>query len=365
MAGEGKPTPPRFSRGKLSGEGGTTRWYRFQPLIINKKVQPHPTVVLITKVLLRYGLKEKTHYFLDARNEMGLIAISGEKKWVDLVASLLEHLEEDQDQIRVKVRVVETLTTRDLQSGIETALDRKTSKNTFFRGFSINHQPKSYLDSVLSPTIPYTGSTIGFGTVEDVDAQGNFVSKSRERVGSVSLALRALGEKQVSDIIAKPELVVVSGGRAEFKIEKKFPYQFVEIRGTSAKVYAKTLDLGVTLLVVPYLVGKNKIHLDVTAKVENQAGFVEIGPGTKMPFTSKRQIKTTVIVPSGFEIVLGGLYQKEYSVVEKGVPLLSEIPILGYLFKSYWQVLKRKELLFFIQPKISQVRTRLFTPVGD
>ncbi|MHC4780570.1 MAG: type II and III secretion system protein, partial [Planctomycetota bacterium] len=175
---------------------------------------------------------------------------------------------------------------------------------------------------------------------------------------------RALGEKQVSELLAKPGLTVAPGERAEFKIHKQFPYQFVQIVGTTAKVSAKTLPLGVTLGITMFIVGEDKIHMDLDALVENQAGFVEVGPGTKLPFTTKRQIKTSVIVPSGFEVVIGGLFQKDFSVVEKGVPLLSEIPVLGYLFKSYWRNEKRKELLFFIKPDVIKHRKKLYTPLG-
>jgi type II secretory pathway component GspD/PulD (secretin) len=354
--GEKKPT--EFSRGRVTGKAGDTVWFRYQPRV------PH-AINLAKAVLARHGLVHGKHIWFDLRDDVGLLAITGKRKWVKVARSLLEFLEENQPQIRVKVRIVETQTSRDLQTGLETSLERKSSKDTFFRGFSINNQPKSYLDSILSPTIPFTGTSLGFGTVDDVDAQGNFVSKTRERVGAVTLALRAMGEKQVADLLAKPDLMVVPGEPAEFKIHKQFPYQYVEIRGTSAKVFAKTLPLGVTLKLTLFVVGKDRVQMDVDALVENQAGFVEIGPGTKLPFTSKRQIKTTVTVPSGFEVVVGGLFQNDYSVVEKGVPLLSEIPILGYLFKSYWRVQKRKELLFFIQPKIMETRARLFSPLGD
>jgi type IV pilus assembly protein PilQ len=117
--------------------------------------------------------------------------------------------------------------------------------------------------------------------------------------------------------------------------------------------------------VTPHIIGEDRIHIHIEATVDNQAGFVEVGPGTQYPFTSKRQVVTSVTVPSGFEVVIGGLFQKENSVVEKGVPLLSEIPILGYLFKSYWRVQTRKELLFFIQPRIVRPRARLFSPGMD
>jgi type II secretory pathway component GspD/PulD (secretin) len=364
-AGE-TPKKPGFSREKLSGKAGETIWYRFQAKNPKDKGNEHYHVIaLVQRVLKRYGLDAGKHYWLDRSDDLGLLAITGDRKWTKLIRSLLGFLEEEQPQVRIQARIVETLTRRDLQAGVDSSIERKSSKDTFFRGFSIDHQPQAYLDSILHKTIPYTGSSVGFGTVDTVDAQGNFVSKTRERVGAVSLALRALGEHQTSNILAEPDQMVLSGGTAEFRVKKSFPIQNVQITGSTTKVTIKEKDLGTFMTVVPHIVGKDRVYLKIDVKVENQAGFVEVGPGTKYPFTSLRQVKTSVTVRSGYEVVIGGLFQKEYSVVEKGVPLLSEIPLVGYLFKSYWRTKSRKELLFFIKPRIIKPRARLLSPAGD
>jgi len=364
-AGE-TPKKPGFSREKLSGKMGETIWYRFQAKNPKAKGNEHYHVIaLVERVLKRYGLNAGKHYWLDRNDDLGLLAITGDRKWTKLIRSLLGFLEEEQPQVRIQARIVETLTTRDLQAGVDSSLERKSSKDTFFRGFAINHQPQAYLDSILHKTIPYTGSSVGFGTVDTVDAQGNFVSKTRERVGAVSMALLALGEHQTSNILAKPDQMVLSGGTALFHVKKKFPVQNVQFSGTTTKVSVKEKDLGITMNVVPHIVGKDRVYLKIDATVENMAGFVEVGPGVQLPFTSKRQVMTSVMVPSGNEVVIGGLFQSEYSVVEKGVPLLSEIPLVGYLFKSYWRVKTRKELLFFVKPRIIKPRARLFSPAGD
>jgi type IV pilus assembly protein PilQ len=78
-----------------------------------------------------------------------------------------------------------------------------------------------------------------------------------------------------------------------------------------------------------------------------------------------REIKDTVILSSGTTMAIGGLYQDEDTVVEKGVPVLSEIPILGFLFKSYRSLKTKKELRFLVRPKIVQPFDRFFVPSED
>ena len=63
----------------------------------------------------------------------------------------------------------------------------------------------------------------------------------------------------------------------------------------------------------------------------------------------------------GFSVFHKG-YQKETAVVEKGVPVLSDIPLLGLLFKSYWTTKRKKELRLYITPRIIQPFDRFFVP---
>ncbi|MCU0722102.1 MAG: type II and III secretion system protein [Planctomycetes bacterium] len=349
-AGQAPPPPAsppapaaEFERGRIKGKAGETLWFRFEP--------GNPGAVdLVQRVLGRYGLAHGQHYWCDRHDPLGLLAVTGEARWIELIRSVLGFLAEEQPQVRVKVRILETYSSRDLQSGVETGLDRKTSTDTFFRKYRMTHPPKAYSDSLVTTSSPFTGTTAGFGTVETVDAKGNFLSSSREREGSADLALRVLGEHQTSKVLAEPDLLVLNGVQASISTGQNYPYQKVLITGSTARVEVENLHLGVTLNLTPFVVGEDRIHLVLEALVENQAGWVETGPGTKFPFTSRRSVKTSVLVPSGYEVVVGGLFQKEFSVVEKGVPLLSDIPLVGYLFKSYWRVQKRRELVFFIRP---------------
>jgi len=353
------PAPPEtaFSGERLHGKAGETLWFRFEP--------GNPGAVdLVQRVLGRYGLAQGQHYWCDRNDPLGLLAVTGEARYVDLIRSVLGFLVEQQPQVRVKVRIVETYSSRDLQSGVETSLDRKTAKDTFFRGYRMSHLPSAYLDSIVTTTSPFGGTTAGFGTVNTVDAKGNFISASRDREGAADLALRAIGEHQASKVLAEPDLLVLNGTLATISTGQNYPYQKILITGATARVEVETLKLGVTLNLTPFVVGDDRIHLVIDALVENQAGLVETGSGTKYPFTSRRSVKTSVIVPSGFEVVIGGLFQKEFSVAEKGVPLFSDIPLIGLLFKSYWRVQKRRELHFFIRPRLVGSRTRLLDP-GD
>jgi pilus assembly protein CpaC len=269
-----------------------------------------------------------------------------------VVLQAITFLDLDRPHIKVTVQIAETLDTGDVQSGINITWDRKTSERTFFRGFSMDNRPQAYLNSLLSPTIPFQGSTAEFGTV---DASGNIINKKEyDQVGALYMAIRALSDEQHAEILAQPSILVAAGEEAQVKTGSSYPYQQVTFQGSSVIISTKPIEIGIEMLITPWVLGESKIKIAVKAKIENIVGFVEIAQGARNPYTDTRQINDTVILDSGTTLAIGGLFQNENTVVEKGVPLLSEIPILGLLFKSYWETNKKKELLFFLTPRIVQ-----------
>ena len=71
-----------------------------------------------------------------------------------------------------------------------------------------------------------------------------------------------------------------------------------------------------------------------------------------IPSINTRSVQTQVLVNNGDTVVLGGIYEQTTSSGENKVPLLGDIPLLGYLFKSTSKAENKSELLIFVTPKI-------------
>ncbi len=71
-----------------------------------------------------------------------------------------------------------------------------------------------------------------------------------------------------------------------------------------------------------------------------------------VPSINTRSVTTQVLVNNGDTVVLGGIYEQEVTEGEDKVPLLGDIPLLGYLFKSNSKIESKSELLIFVTPKI-------------
>ena len=81
-------------------------------------------------------------------------------------------------------------------------------------------------------------------------------------------------------------------------------------------------------------------------------GEVAEGQYTVPPGRTEKTIETTLIVRTGETVVIGGIYHKEESTFDSGVPWLKDIPLLGWLFKAQYDDMVKTELLIFLTPTV-------------
>ena len=109
------------------------------------------------------------------------------------------------------------------------------------------------------------------------------------------------------------------------------------------------IDTGVLLQVTPHINDGGLVTLDVQAEVSSP-GTPDVAGGA--PPIDTRSVQTLLSVPSGQTMVMGGLIQETKGNANKGLPLLSRIPILGGLFGSETLTNNRSELVLFITPRV-------------
>ncbi len=176
---------------------------------------------------------------------------------------------------------------------------------------------------------------------------------------SVKLVLSALFTDTDTKLISNPRISTVDNKQAIIRAVQQFPipkYTFNsdtggwEVQGFDYK------DIGITLRVTPHINQDNFITLDVDPEVSNQVGTVSFGGGAGgtavIPIVDSRNATTRVVVKSGETLVIGGLIRTDETVIKSGVPLLKDIPVLGYLFKHSSKELMKSDLLVFITPTI-------------
>jgi type IV pilus assembly protein PilQ len=144
--------------------------------------------------------------------------------------------------------------------------------------------------------------------------------------------------------IASPR--VVTGDKTPATIESgvEVPYLQASSSGATSVAFKKAV---LSLVVTPQITPEDSVTMKVSV-TQDTVGNIYSG----VPSINTKKVDTQVLVDNGGTVVIGGVYTQDESDSTSAVPGLSEIPVLGWLFKQNTQVKNKKELLVFITPKI-------------
>jgi len=167
--------------------------------------------------------------------------------------------------------------------------------------------------------------------------------------------IRALNSDGKSNILSTPSLLTLDNEEAEIVVGQNVPFVTGSYSGTGGGSTpsnpfqtVQRQDVGLTLRITPQINEGDAIKL----KVEQEVSTVTASTQGVDIITNKRSIKTNVVVDDGQMIVLGGLIQEELREGEQRVPLLGDIPLLGWFFRYSKTDLVKTNLMVFLQPTI-------------
>ena len=168
--------------------------------------------------------------------------------------------------------------------------------------------------------------------------------------GPIGARLDLLVQKNKARVVAKPRLMTVSGSSAKFLSGGQIP---VAQQDTQGHTHTQYKDYGVSLDINPKADEEGNVNATVRAEMSDidPANSVTLAGGV-LPAIKTRWVETTIFVKKDGTLVIAGLLQETEGKVTKGVPLLSEIPVLGELFKHTDFVRKNSELVIFVTPKV-------------
>ncbi len=180
-------------------------------------------------------------------------------------------------------------------------------------------------------------------------------------------ALFSLNEFRGSvNVLSTPQILTSDNKEAEIVVGENVPFISKRERDiTTTNTVLNSIerkDVGITLRLTPQITEGDYVKLDIyqeisSIKQESETILINIGPTT-----TKRSTKTTVVVKDNQSVVIGGLMEEKEEVNISKVPLLGDIPVLGWLFKNKTHEKKKTNLLVFLTPHIvkeSEQLTRL------
>jgi type IV pilus assembly protein PilQ len=272
------------------------------------------------------------------------------------VEKLLEVIDVPAPQVYVEAKIIEIKYDTNLEFGFEGSYNRRAATEgaqPFFGKFTGTFNPESYLES-LGTSRPFQGGTFEFDRV------------NTEEKGELSYVLRALQERGSAEILSQPSIIASQGKKAMITTGQRFPVQSVDVRGSQTIVTTKFEKTGIKLEITPSLVGRDYVSLDIKAEDSQVTERIPGPEGSLNPVISERTASTQVNVRDGETIIIGGLLSSSTIEAKAGLPLLMDIPILGYIFSSTRTQEVKAELVFFITPRIIKRKEQtVILPPGE
>ncbi len=164
----------------------------------------------------------------------------------------------------------------------------------------------------------------------------------------LDLELSALERENKGEIIASPRLTTANQFTAFIEQGVEIPFVQSTSSGATSVEFKKAV-LGLT--VKPQITPDNRIVLDLTVTQDTRGETVQTATGPATAIDTQR-ISTQVLARNGETIVLGGIFQQQQLNTVSKVPVLGDIPFVGYFFRNTSDFTEKKELLIFVTPKI-------------
>jgi general secretion pathway protein D len=155
-------------------------------------------------------------------------------------------------------------------------------------------------------------------------------------------------------ILSTPVVLTTDNTEATITVAEERPVITSSVTGTSSTSARSTYEyktIGIDLTVTPHINPQRFVLMEITQSADDVGGNVEID-GNQVPVISKREISATVAVQDKQTIVLGGLIRKATSESSTKIPLLGDIPLLGWFFSSHSKSKDRQELVVLLTPYV-------------
>lgn len=257
------------------------------------------------------------------------------------IQRVIAKLDIPRDEVYVEVVIMEMLISREFQ----------LSTNVINPVSGVGSTPNTDLFSFLQNPIAQKGLVLGFaqGKSRSLTIGGQTFTLS-----SVQGLIKALQTNNYGNVLATPQILTLDNTEATFESAEKIPIPTVTaIQGsTSTSITKEAVSLSIK---IKPQINKlsNFVKLDVTTKLADISNRELPAQVQQLAFaTTERNAQTSVVVADSDTVVLGGLIRDKQSETVSKVPLLGDIPLLGWLFRSKSTTAEKTNLLIFMTPHI-------------
>ncbi len=288
--------------------------------------------------------------------ERNALVILADGDQIKNIRQTIRRLDVPKPQVYVKAKIVEINTDLASQIGVKWGFEggKITSQGLFT--MAANAGANSIM---ISPALQ------GFLNTESsqYDKNGNVIttenrpfsfSSNISEMFAVGAKLDLLKQNGAAHVLSEPSVLCINNKEAEIYVGQvrsilTQAQQSTVGQGNIINNYSRE-DIGITMKVKPRLSSNDKVSLEVSTKIEDVLARATVEEDR--PTTTKREVKTNAIVNNGETIILGGLIKSVGGKSVTSVPLLGDIPVLGALFRSKGNVVRKVNVVIYLTPYI-------------
>ena len=165
----------------------------------------------------------------------------------------------------------------------------------------------------------------------------------------LNLEISALEADNKAKVISSPRVVTADQVKAVIKQGEEIPYQTASASGATTVTFKEFV---LKLEVTPQITPDGNVLLDVEVTKDAVGRFIQTALGTFIPAKDTRSVQTKVLVENGGTVILGGIFEQTENKSVNKVPVLGDMPLVGWLFRNESKTEDKTELLIFITPRI-------------
>ncbi|MEN9354985.1 MAG: hypothetical protein RL318_2310 [Fibrobacterota bacterium] len=256
-----------------------------------------------------------------------IIVTDGEEQ-IAAIEKVIKQLDLETNQVMIEAKLIQVSSGTTQELGVKWNLQGRLPGASGQKGAGGNLAPGSVGIANNTPANGNVQQSITFGLLN----------------GDLNATLQHLLSTNKGEVVASPQITTLDNKLARIFMGDKVPVNTRDVSGNTVTTY---VDAGTELIVTPLITSSDRILLSL--KPSRNSYEVVSGAGTVI---RTQNAETNVFVSDGETVVIGGLVSKEEKKTESGIPLLKDIPFIGFLFKNSRKELSKTDLIIFVTPHI-------------
>ncbi|MDE2027117.1 MAG: type IV pilus secretin PilQ, partial [Candidatus Omnitrophica bacterium] len=296
---------------------------------------------IINKLVSRRG-------FINFDTRTNSIIVRDLESNLELIAQVIKSIDTITPQVSIETRIVET----DLSNNDNLGVDWVNGLTGTLTGGAVPTYAPFTHDIATQNFIPGSWPSPS-GSLATTPTAGSFTYGTIS-ASQLNVTLQWLSSRTNTKILSNPRIVTLDNQKATINIGLEYPvpnYSFNSSTGQEQVTGFTPLPIGVNFEVTPHVNNAGLITLDLHPQITTLQATITV-QNNPFPETSNEEAKTNVMIEDGKTLVIGGMITDQVVTTTTKLPVLGDIPLLGWFFKNTNPVKTRKEVIIFLTPHI-------------